>query len=48
MEKEENYDFDLPVDEDAPKVVAPRVHIGGSTCESCEGWCNYMLHVIHN
>lgn len=31
-------DFDLPdVSEDAPKATAPRVHIGGSTCEGCEG-----------
>ena len=38
MEKEINIDFDLPeVDKDAPKATAPRVHIGGSTCESCEG-----------
>jgi hypothetical protein len=33
MEKE--LDFDLPqVEEKAPS--APRVHIGGSTCVSCE------------
>lgn len=31
-------EFDLPdVSEDTPKATAPRVHIGGSTCTSCEG-----------
>jgi len=37
-ETEKEIDFELPdVSEDTPKATAPKIHIGGSTCESCEG-----------
>ncbi len=36
-EEKDKYDFELPVDDDAPKATAPRVHIGGPVCEGCEG-----------
>lgn len=34
--KEEGFDLPAP-DPNAAKASVPRVHIGGSTCESCEG-----------
>lgn len=35
MDKDTTFDFDLPVIE-ASTPSAPRVHIGGSVCISCE------------
>lgn len=36
MDKDQNFDFDLPnVEQSQP--AAPRVHVGGSVCISCEG-----------
>lgn len=36
--KQEVPDFDLPdVSEEGAKASAPRIHIGGDTCVSCEG-----------
>jgi hypothetical protein len=33
--KEEDFDFDLPESSGAPS--APKIHVGGSVCTSCEG-----------
>lgn len=36
--KEEEINFDLPdVSGEGAKATAPRIHIGGDTCVSCEG-----------
>ena len=38
IEKPEVPDFDLPdVSGEGAKASAPRIHIGGDTCVSCEG-----------